>query len=138
MSWDIFVMDIPLSATSADTVPSDWVPGPIPMREEILRAIIEVDPTADLSDPSWVRVNGAGFSVEVNIGKECPLTNFTCHVRGGDYSIGFIADLLARLKLRAFDPGSATGIFDPATASESLARWREYRAQMLKLPGAGE
>lgn len=80
MSWDIFVMDIPLSATSVDTVPSDWVPGPIPMREEILE----------------------------------------------------------RLKLRAFDPGSATGIFDPATASESLARWREYRAQMLKLPSAGE
>jgi hypothetical protein len=138
MSWDIFVMDIPLSATSVDTVPSDWVPGPIPMREEILRAIIEVDPTADLSDPSWVRVNGAGFSVDINIGNDCPLTKFVCHVRGGDYSIGFIADLLERLKLRAFDPGSTTGIFDPATAGASLTRWREYRAQMLKLSAAGK
>jgi hypothetical protein len=137
MSWDIFVMDIPRSATSVDTLPPDWMPGPIPVREEILRAIIEVDPTADLSDPSWVRVNGAGFSIEVNIGNDSPLTSFACHIRGGDYSIGFVADLLERLKLRAFDPGSPTGIFAPGTAGESLARWREYRDQVLVASGTG-
>ena len=136
MSWDIFVMDIPPSATTADGLPHAWMPTPIPLREEILRTILAIDPTADQSDPSWVRVNGADFSVEVNISDDRPLTSFACHIRGGDHAIGFIADLLERLKLRALDPGSATGIFDPATAGESLARWREYRAQVLSSQSA--
>lgn len=124
-------MDIPRSAQSVEAVPGDWVPGPIPPREEIIRIIRGMLPTADASDPSWVRVDGPDFSVEVSLGDQVPLTTFACHIRGGDGAIGFVADLLDALKLRAFDPGSDTGIFDPATAADSLERWREYRNRII-------
>jgi len=127
-------MDIPQSTQSTqstDTAPIDWVPGPLPPRADIVRTILAIDPSADASDPAWVRVDGPGFSVEVNIGDEMPLTQFALHVRGGDQAVGFIATLLETLQLRAFDPGSGTGIFDPATAIESMKRWRQYRDQVL-------
>jgi hypothetical protein len=78
-----------------------------------------------------VRANCPDFSVEFGIGNDVPLTTFACHVQGGDGAIGFIADLLDRLKLRAFDPDSDAGIFDPATAVDSLTRWRQYRDQVV-------
>jgi hypothetical protein len=137
MSWDLFVMDIPRSANTVDEVPPDWVPGPIPSREEIMRAILEVVPAADASDPAWVRVEGPDFSVEASIGNDSPLTQFALHIRGGENSIGFVADVLDRLKLRAFDPGADGGIFDPTTAADSLARWRRYRDQVIGSPPSG-
>jgi len=124
-------MDIPRSAESVEALPRDWAPGPIPPREEIVRIIRDILPTADVSDPSWVRVDGPDFSVEVSLGDQVPLTTFACHIRGGDAAIGFVAELLDALQLRAFDPGSDTGIFNPATAADSLRRWRDYRNQII-------
>jgi hypothetical protein len=132
MSWDLFVTDIPASATTVEQVPSDWVLPPIPAREKIIGAILEIVPSADASDPSWVRINAPTLDVEVNIGPESPLTMFALHIRGGDNAIGFVAELLDKLKLRAFDPGSDSGIFDPAGSAESLARWRTYRGQIQR------
>jgi hypothetical protein len=53
-------------------------------------------------------------------------------MRGGEHSIGAIAEILARLGLRALDPQAQSGIFDPSTAAESLARWQAYRDRVLK------
>jgi hypothetical protein len=131
MSWDLFVMDLPPDATSAHAIPPGWIPRPLPAREDIIRTVLQVDSTADTSDPAWVRVNGPGFSVEINIADKTPLTEFACHVRGGDLAVGFIATLLDRLQLRALDPGSASGLFDPATAPDSQARWRRHRDQVV-------
>ena len=127
MSWDLFVMDLPEEINTADALPPKWVPGPLPARDEIIRAILEIDPTADASDPAWLRVKGPDFSVEISISDQTPLTQFACHIRGADPAVGFIATLLDRLHLRALDPGSTSGLFDPATAAASQTSWREYR-----------
>jgi hypothetical protein len=103
----------------------------LPPREEIVRAILEIDPTADASDPAWVRVNGPDFSVEINISGETHATDFACHIRGADSAVGFIATLLERLHLRALDPSSDSGLFDPATAAVSQKRWRDYRDHVV-------
>jgi len=131
MSWDLFVMDLPQDLTSADALPPNWVPRALPPREEIVRVILDIDPTADASDPAWVRVSGPDFSVEINFSGKVPLTDFACHVRGADPAVGFIATLLERLRLRALDPSSDSGLFDPATAATSQKRWREYRNQLM-------
>ena len=131
MSWDLFVMDLPREVNTTDALPPGWVPGPLPAREDIVRTILEVDPMADASDPAWVRVNGADFSIEINISDKTPLTEFACHIRGSDLAVGFIATLLERLQLRALDPGSETGLFDPVAAAVSLTRWRQYRDRVM-------
>lgn len=131
MSWDLFVMDLPQDLKTADALPPNWVPSPLPSREQIVHAILDIDPLADASDPSWVRVNGPDFSVEINISDKVPLTEFACHTRGADPAVGFIATLLDRLNLRALDASSESGLFAPATAAASQKRWREYRDQVV-------
>jgi len=137
MSWDIFVQDIPPAARSVDEIPADFAPEPLGLRREILRRIQEVVPTADFSDPSWGTFDGPDFSVEFNIGDDGNVDGFAMHIRGGDSAAGFVADLLSRCGWRAFDPASASGIFDPVAATESLKRWRAYRDHVLRTDNAG-
>jgi hypothetical protein len=56
---------------------------------------------------------------------------FDQEVRGSDSAAGLVADLLGRLRLRAFDPKSESGLFDVHLAAESMAAWHDYRDQVL-------
>jgi hypothetical protein len=131
MSWDIFIQDIPKTAQSARDIPDDFRPRALGARTDVLRRIQEVVPTVDFSDPSCGTFNGQGFSVEFNVGDADEIECVALHVRGGEMAAGLVADLLARCGWRAFDTAAESGFFDPATAVESLRRWRAYRDQVL-------
>jgi hypothetical protein len=137
MSWDIFIHDIPPTARCIADIPADFAPQPIGVRAEVLRRIQEVVPGATFSDPSWGTFDGPGFSVEFNVGDESAVDCVALHIRGADAAAGFVADLLLRCGWRAFDPASESGIFDPATALESLQRWRRYRDHAVRPNAAG-
>jgi hypothetical protein len=132
MSWDIFVQDIPGTARSVADIPDDFSPRPISSPSRVLDAIRAAAPFADVSDPTWVRLDAPGVSIEVSLGTDDPLDSFAFHVHGGDCSAGVVADILDRLQLRAFDPASDSGIFDPSRAAESFHRWQEYRNHVLE------
>ncbi|HEY3898268.1 MAG TPA: hypothetical protein VGM54_06630 [Chthoniobacter sp.] len=132
MSWDIFVQDIPVEARTLAEIPDDFSPQPIGAPSHILDAIRAAAPFADLSDPTWVRIDAPGISMEVGVRAEDPLYSFAFHIRGGDCSAGVVADILQRLQLRAIDPASDSGIFDSSKAAESLQRWQQYRDRVLE------
>jgi hypothetical protein len=131
MSWDLFVQDIPAAAARVDDIPDDFAPVPIGARASVLAVIRDVAPFADLSNPAWVKIATQDVDVEVNLGDDEVLTSFAFHVRGGDESVGLVADILGRLGMRAFDPGSDNGIFDASAALTSLEKWRAYRDRTL-------
>lgn len=135
MSWDLFVQDIPEDARAVGDIPDDFEPRPLGSRSDVVRRILELVPGADASDPSLVIVDGPGFSIECNIGDDEEVASFALHVRGGDAAAGLVSDLLIRNSWRAFDPSSESGIFDPASAADSLRKWRAYRDRVL---GSGE
>jgi hypothetical protein len=137
MSWDLFVQDIPVGVHSIADMPAEYSPRPIPSRDEIIRIVRLVAPFADTSDPSWVRIDAPEANIEISIGHEVPLMGFALHVRGGENSVGLIADILDRLNLRAFDPGSNSGLFDIDTARRSLERWRSYRDEVISKANSG-
>ena len=131
MSWDIFVQDLPKNVRAIEQIPSDFRPQPILPRERIVQVFKEVAPFTDFSDPRWWRVTCASFSVEVNIGDEDPSNGFALHLRGSEEAAGFVADVLQRLGVRALDPGSETGIFDPEKSKESFRKWKAYRDHVV-------
>jgi hypothetical protein len=131
LSWDLFVQDLPKSAVAVSDIPADFVPGPLCDRASALAAILEAVPFADFSDSSWIRVNSPKVELEINLGSGDPVFGFAFHIRGGTEAIGLVAAILSKLGLRALDPGAEGGIFDPATASESLRRWQAYREKVL-------
>ena len=132
MSWDIFVMDLPRGIGSVADIPDDFKPSTIGPRKVIVEAIAAVAPGVDFSDPTWGYIDDLAYSIEVNIGEADPVESFAFHVRGGDLAVGVIADILERLDLQAIDPQSESGLFDPASATESLQRWRAYRDSVIQ------
>lgn len=137
VSWDIFVQDIPAAATSVGDIPDDFTPRTLGNREDVIRRILEVVPTAVFDKPSWGTFDCEDFSVEFNMGDNEELDSFALHIRGGDTAAGLVADLLTRCGWRAFDPASDSGIFDVRSAVDSLARWRTYRNRVIGADGAG-
>ncbi len=135
MSWDVFVQDMPADISSVADIPHDFRPAPLGPRATIIAGIVAAVPGVDFSDPTWGRIEGPDYSIEVNIGPEDPVRGFAFHIHGGDMAAGIAGDVLAGLHLRAFDPQSDTSFFDPSTAVDSLRRWRAYRGQVVRRAG---
>lgn len=124
-TWDILVQDIPPGVTSVDQMPPDFKTAPIGRREDILAGIRAIAPDVDFTDPTWGVIHGDGYTIEINIGEEPVTHDFAFHVRGDDEAANVISRILQRLELRAYDPQSLTGIFQPGeSAVESLRSWR--------------
>ena len=135
MSWDIFVQDLPPDAGSVDDIPKDFRPKPLGPRSEIIAKIREVVPNADFSDPSWGDIEGPDWSIEVNLGTSEVCDDFALHVRGHEGAVPVVLNILNRLGLRALDPSSDSGLFDPARALESFGAWRRYADGIGKRDG---
>jgi hypothetical protein len=135
MSWDIFVEDIPPSVKSLDELPDDFKPRPLGTRADIIARIREVVPSADFTDPSWGKIVGPDFSIEVSLGDLEQVSDFAFHVRGGDPAAIVVADILRHLGYRAFDPSSPSGIFDlDGGSANSFRQWRNYRDSIVGKP----
>lgn len=135
MSWDIFVQDLPRDAKSVKEIPADFKPSPIGRRSTIIEKIWEVVPIADFSDPSWGRIDGEDWSIEINMGAEEECRSLAFHVRGGDTAIGVVAAILEHLKLRALAPQTGGFFVAGPEAIESFLEWRAYRDQVINNPG---
>lgn len=132
MSFDIFVQDIPAAAKSVDEIPEDFVPKPIGARSAVVASISEVAPEVKFSSPEWGTIDGEGYSIEVNLGLDDPVTGFACHLYGDERGLFLIAAILDELGVRAFAPGTESGLFEVDRTSEAFLRWREYRNQVAE------
>jgi len=84
MSWEVLLLRLPDSATSVQEVPKDYVTPPLGRRREVLTALSQAVPEADLSDDTWGQLSGPGWSMELNIGSRDPVDSMMLHVRCTD------------------------------------------------------
>ncbi len=121
MSRDIFVQDIPDSIDHVEEITGGWEPSPLPFgHDEVVATVRSLVPTADFTDPTWGHVELPGVDIEVNVDDEPQLMSFALHVRASDDHAAnrFIAQLLGRLDVRAFDVYSETGLFTPTSRAK--------------------
>jgi hypothetical protein len=132
MSWDIFVQDIPKGIKSVQEIPDGWMPeGGIAVRDEVLRVIREVLPTANLSNPAWITIDDPDCCMEISLDEKERVDSFAFFVRFGECAPVAVGEILGRLGLRAFDTSSDSGLFDVRSSAESQARWQGYRDQVI-------
>ena len=125
MSWDIFIQQFPDGVRRVAEIPDTFTAPPIGKRADVVAKLAAAIPQIDFSDPSWGRLDGDGYQIEVGVGDDDMLYGITVHVRGSDGALPFIPKILDALNLRAID--SWTGeFFDAEVAPHSLARWRSY------------
>ena len=130
VSWDVSLMSLPTDAASIIVLPQDVIPAPFGSRAEVVSKLQRAAPAGDFSDPAWGHINGAGFSIEVNIGEDDPVESIMLHVRGSDDAIGAIAAMVAELDVRAIDVPEGE-FLDFDTAANSLAAWRAFRDRVV-------
>lgn len=114
MSRDIFIQDIPADFRNVEDIPDSWRPSPLPFgHAEVVAAVQALVPSADFTDPTWGRVELSGAHIEVNVSDKLPLDSFALHIRATNQAAAdhFVAQLLDRLNVQAFDPESDTGLF---------------------------
>jgi hypothetical protein len=131
MSFDVFVQDLPGDARTVADIPDDFAPRPLGRRADILAGILRVVPGADFSDPTWGRIDSAGYSIEVNIGPEDPVQGFAFHIRGAQDALVVVANILAELRLRAIAPGTKSGFFELSELAAAYSRWQAYRSKVV-------
>ena len=100
-------------------------------RDDVIKRILEVVPTANFSNPAWGLIDGGSWSVEVNLGLDTLCNGFALHVRGGDEAVGVVAAILAHMRLRAIDSQTADFFEAGPAALQSFQKWREYRARTV-------
>jgi hypothetical protein len=132
MSWDIYVQDMPSDVAFVREIPNDFKPRSLGSRSWVISKIKEIIPMADFSDPSWGRIDGDDWSIEVSVGKEEECTGFAFHVRGGEGAVGAVASILDHLNLRAFDAQTGEFFVSGPEAIESFRKWRTYRDQVVR------
>lgn len=133
MSWDLFVLRLPEGVSDVDQLPDDFESDSIGTRASIIEKIENAIPGTDFSDPSWGKIDGAGYSIEVNVGHEDDVTSFALHVRGGEFAICVVKDILDSLGLQAIDPSSPSGLFDQRDVPhDGYHRWRDYRDRVVR------
>ncbi|WP_415952683.1 hypothetical protein [Streptomyces sp. KLOTTS4A1] len=118
MSWDVILLRLPDDITSAQEIPADYTPDPLGRRDDVLAAVTQAVPDADLSDPEWGELTGPTWSIELNIGSQDPVDSVMLHIRGsGDGVLTPILRLAEALRCKALDcaegdlitPGQTTG-----------------------------
>jgi hypothetical protein len=134
MSWDVFIMNLPLDAQTVDEIPDDFDPAPLGARAEVIEKIREVAPSTDFSDSSWGMIDGGGYWIEVNLGRDEVVNCCTLHVRGGDLAVPCVLAIIERLEARALD---TSGEFvTPDNTSAGLRQWRACRDRVIGSPDA--
>lgn len=140
MSWDIFVMSLPAGIKSIDDIPDDYVGAPLGRRADIIARISALYPASDFADPSWGTLELADCAIEFSLGASEEVQSFAMHLRGGDPGPDIVAHILAELGMRALDPSSDSGLFEPAPAArnQSFERWRSFGSHVAgSLNGRG-
>lgn len=131
MSWDIAIMDLPGDARSVADIADDFEPRSLGERAGLIAKIQSVLPTADFSDPAWGEIVTPDFVVEFNMGQSEVVDSIMLHVRGGDAAVGLVAEVLARLEMRAIDCSEGE-FFDQSVSVDSLGAWRAYRDRVVR------
>lgn len=107
MSWDVLLLRLPDDVASVREMPDGYTPPPFGSQEEVLAAVQRATPEADLADPTWGELRGAGWSMQLNIGSRDPVDSIMLHIRGsGDDVLTPVFRLAAALSCKVLDCSS--------------------------------
>ena len=131
MSWDVMLFKFNVPPASTEEIDESNIV-PLGQSAQVREAISSMLPGVNWSDPAWGVVDGPGFSIEFNTGKEDPIKSIMLHVRGGGNAVPAIMAFAIPAGWSALD--CSTGEFlDPVKPSdEGWKKFQEYRDQVIQ------
>lgn len=131
MSWDVFLFDGPSTPDPIDGAPNDWKPEPIGSSESARAAISAEHPAVDWRDPTWGVLDGEGWSIEFNVGKDEIVDSIALHVRGGGDPLPAITSLCRANAWVAFDTSTGELLNLERPSREGWSGFTAFRDEVV-------
>ena len=130
MSWDLIVFadDTPTTTgpSGAAHLPDDFEPTVIGTAADVRRVISETFPATDWRNPGLGALDGGGFSFEIALEPEGPVTSFTIVTRGD--AAGAAVLLRDRTGWQMIETGGGTWLGKARAARAGRAKAAAYLA----------
>jgi len=132
MCWDVTICRFPREIATLAELPHNFRLSAIAPRMEVTRSLKRLFPDADISDLSWIVLEGDEFKVEINTGHHEPCDGLTLHVRGSSKALEAVTQIARNFDARAFDMTACRFLdrmIDPATG---FNQWRTYTRRVAR------
>jgi hypothetical protein len=103
MCWDVTICRCPPGIKSLEQLANNFKPAAIASRAEVAQSFKLLFPDADVSDLSWLVLDGHEFKIEIDTGHMDPCNGLMLHVRGSNEAVGAVTQIALNFKSRAFD-----------------------------------
>ncbi|WP_405728682.1 hypothetical protein OG607_27050 [Streptomyces sp. NBC_01537] len=131
MSWDVLLLRLPDDVSSVQEMADDYTPPPLGRRQDVLAAVSQAAPEADLSDPTWGELLGSTWSMELNIGSKDPVDSIMLHIRGsGDDVLTTVFRLAEALSCKVLD--CSEGDLITSRQPSGWHAFQQYRDRVLR------
>jgi hypothetical protein len=129
MSWDISIFKF--SRPYDDVGQIHESPRPLGARSDVHRAVLDIFPGTDWSDPAWRIWRCERGSIEFNLGNHEPADSMMLHVRAGEEVVPGIVALCLTNGWQGFDCSSGEFIECIDHPEEGLRAWQAYRDRVI-------
>ena len=138
MSWDISFTQAETPPPPVAEMPDDWRGVAWGPAADLRAALSAQFPAIDWSDPLWGIYDGAGFSMEFDLGSDDPVEGFVVHMRGGgEAAITAVERLLALPGWYGLDCAAEEWVHHGADLRASWERFQSARDTVTQKPEAG-
>lgn len=124
MSWDVLILNVAAEVESAVQL-NDQSVRPLGTRPDVLRNIRQAFPNLDVSDPKWIVITEADYSIQASLVEDDVVQSILLNVHGSARSLDAIEHLCEVAHWRAFD--SAAGEFMDFNSQRKDAGWQLAR-----------
>lgn len=133
MCWDVTIYKFPRDIATIEELPENFRPSALAPRAEVAQSLKRLFPNTDISDLSWLVLDGDEFKIEINTGRKEPCDGLTLHVRGSNRALGAVNMIATNFEARAFDMTACQFIDRMSDPTSGFTQWRKYAR---RVPGA--
>lgn len=134
MSWDVSIQKFSRAYDSIADIDEDDEGLPLGPRDLVYRAVAEVFPGTDWTDPAWGVWNSELGFIEFNVGTD-PVQGMMLHVRAYAAVVPAIARLCLEHGWQGIDCSAGDFIEKAAHPEEGLLAWSAYRDRAVGTNG---
>jgi hypothetical protein len=124
MSWDVLILNVAAEVKSAVQL-NDQSARPLGTRPDVLQKIRQAFPNLDVTDPKWIVIIGADYSIQASLVEDDVVQSILLNVHGSAQALDAIGHLCDVARWRAFD--SATGEFIDFNSQHKDMGWQRAR-----------
>jgi hypothetical protein len=124
MSWDVLILNVADEVESTIQLNDESV-SPLGTRPDVLRNMRQAFPNLDVSDPKWIVITEADYSIQASLVEDDFVQSILLNVHGSARSLDAIEHLCEVAHWRAFD--GATGEFIDFDSHHKGAGWQIAR-----------